>query len=224
MVQIKSKEWTDTTDSWPFFVSVLAISEVEIKGGSAHATSSHPAPWTPEAAFILGHSNAWIAEDPSVPFPSTVWYEFPAQATFVPARVSFRPRQDCCQDEGPTVWQFVGSNDENCGKFGNWTVLCEDKSDTGYPTKAWTKYCDVDNKILKRFRCLGISGLNTRNKDGIMSLKDVRFWKKTYQWIIPTGHRANWSFLLFFAHCGNGAIFVHMLMILQYSRIFWLCF
>ena len=108
-----------------------------------------------------------------------IWYGFPADAAFVPARVSFRSRQDCCQDEGPTVWQFVGSNDENCGKFGNWTVLCEDKSDTGYHTKAWTKYCDVDDKIFKRFRCLGISGLNSRSKNHL-SLKDVRFWKKVY--------------------------------------------
>ena len=167
-------------------MTVPAISEVEIKGGSAHATSSYGGPWTPEAAFILGHSYAWHNKcnpAPCNPFPDTVWYEFPADAAFVPARVSFRPRQDCCHEQTPTIWQFVGSNDENCGKFGNWTVLCEDKSDTVVPTKAWTKYCDVDDTISKRFRCLGISGLNNRYKikEGYMSLKDVRFWRKTYQ-------------------------------------------
>ena len=159
-------------------MTVPAISEVEIKGGSANATSFLVSPWTPEAAFILGHPNAWHSKNTN-PFPEAVWYEFPAQAAFVPARVSFRPRQDCCQDQAPTVWQFVGSNDESCGKLGNWTILCEDKSDTGCPTKAWTKYCDVDDKIFKQFKCLGISALNSRHTG--LSLKDVRFWKKIYQ-------------------------------------------
>ena len=161
-------------------MTVRAIREVEIKGGSAHATSLHPAPWTPEAAFILGHPNAWHAGNPSVPFPATVWYEFPAHSAFAPARVSFRPRQDCCWDEVPTEWQFLGSNDESCGKFGNWTVLCEDRQTDRSPTKYRTMYCDVDDTILRRFKCLGISGLNNNNKHGYMSLKDVRFWKKVY--------------------------------------------
>merc|ERR1712228_135227 len=96
------------------------------------------------------------------------------------ARISFRSRQDCCQNEGPTVWQFVGSNDESCGRFGHWTVLCEDNSDTGHRTKAWTKYCNVDDRILSEFRCLGISVLNTHSVHGYASLKDVRIWKKVF--------------------------------------------
>ena len=115
-----------------------SIREVNIQGGSAHATSSHPAPWTPDKAFSVGHNNAWHNNRGT--FPSMVWYQFPAGATFIPARVSFRSRQDCCQDEGPSMWQFVGSNDENCGKNGDWTVLCEDLSDVGFRSKAYTKY------------------------------------------------------------------------------------
>ena len=80
--------------------------------------------------------------------------------------------------KGPTVWQFVGSNDASCGEFGRWAVLCEDKSNAGYPTKYWTKYCDVDDKIVTKFRCLGISVLNTHNVHGVACLKDVRIWKK----------------------------------------------
>ena len=117
---------------------------------------------------------------PTVRLPSTVWYEFPVGKIFVPARVSFRARQDCCLDEGPTVWQFVGSNSAHCGEFGEWTVLCEDKSDLGYRNKALTKYCDVDEKIMNeyaQFRCLGISVLNTRSKSSAASLRDVRMWK-----------------------------------------------
>ena len=90
----------------------LAIAEVEIRDGSAHATSNHPAPWTADKAFIIGHANAWHNGLDLVLtlFPSMVWYEFPLEKTFAPARISFRPRQDCptCIDQGPTVWQFIG--------------------------------------------------------------------------------------------------------------------
>ena len=191
----------------------LAITEMKMRDGSAHATSEHPAPWTADKAFILGHANAWHAGSMVDGFPAMVWYEFPGDKTFVPARVSFRPRQDCCVDEAPTVWQFIGkggiempifnivfcngvmyiciskiafeqylgSNDEKCGKYGSWTVLCEDQSNSGYTSKYWTKYCDVDEKIYKKFRCLGISVLNTKNAGRSLSLKDVRMWKKKYE-------------------------------------------
>ena len=81
----------------------------------------------------------------------------------------------------PSVWQFVGSNDETCGKLGHWSILCEDKSNEGYRTKFWTKYCDVDDKITTAFRCLGIMVLNSHNKYGFTALRDVRMWKKVYQ-------------------------------------------
>ena len=109
-----------------------------------------------------------------------VWYDFPASRAFIPGRISFRGRQGCCTDEAPTMWQFVGSNDEICSKSGHWTVLCEDKSNNGYQHEAFTKYCDVDDKILTEFRCLGVSVLNTNQKKSIASLKDVRMWKKVY--------------------------------------------
>ena len=158
--------------------AVPAIREVNIQGGSAHATSTHPAPWTPDKAFSVGHNYAWHNNGDNNRLPSIVWYVFPVGQTFIPARVSFRARQDCCLQEGPTVWQFVGSNDPNCWQFGDWTVLCEDKSDVGYRNKALTKYCDVDERILKEFKCLGISVLNTHSKHSIASLRDVRIWRK----------------------------------------------
>ena len=161
-------------------LSVEAISEVDIKGGSARATSQDAAPWTADKAFILGHANAWHNGEPYGMFPEIVSYEFPQSKTFIPARVSFRPRIDCCLDQGPTVWQFVGSNDENCGRFAHWTILCEDRSDTGYLNKFTTKYCDVDDRILSKFRCLGISVLRSHSKDGYASFKDVRMWEKIF--------------------------------------------
>ena len=86
----------------------MAIAEVEIRDGRARATSNYPAPWTADKAFILGHAYAWHAGKNPELFPAMVWYEFPAENTFAPGRISFRPRKDCCLDEAPTVWQFIG--------------------------------------------------------------------------------------------------------------------
>ena len=176
----------------PFITSVcfsaLALAEVEIKDGSAHATSEHPAPWTADKAFNVGHNVAWSSKHDPITnkydrFPILVWYEFPAENTFIPGRVSFRGRQDT--DEGraqtPTQWQFVGSNDARCGKFGKWTVLCEDRSNFDIPITAWTKYCDVDEKIFKKYKCLGINVLNAKFNGGHTSFRDVRMWEKMYE-------------------------------------------
>ena len=95
--------------SWPcvkqflslYYLLVAAITEVEIKGGHAYASSNYPAPWTADKAFILGHANSWhVAPHAYGLFPYLVWYEFPAGKTFIPARVSFRPRLDCCLNQG----------------------------------------------------------------------------------------------------------------------------
>ena len=92
--------------------------EVPISGGVPGASSNHAPPWDAYAAFTPNHPNAWHNGGANYPFPNYVWYKFPAWNIFKPARVSFRARNDCCQDEGPTQWQFVGSNDANCHKDG----------------------------------------------------------------------------------------------------------
>jgi len=159
---------------------VSALAEVRIEGGIARATSQWTAPWTADKAFILGHANAWHndVENGRI-FPQTVWYEFPAGKRFVPGRVSFHGRQD--SNSGPATWQFVGSNDESCDQYSRWTVLCQDLSKDPLPHKAWTQYCDVDDKIISEFRCLGIAVLNVFREDGFAGLKDVRMWKKVFQ-------------------------------------------
>jgi len=166
----------------------LALVEVEIKDGSAHATSEYTVPWTADKAFSVGHNVAWHSKhDPITSkyerFPILVWYEFPAENTFIPGQVSFRGRQDTAKAilQTPKQWQFIGSNDSRCGKFGTWTVLCEDRSNYDGPNVGWTKYCDVDEKINKKYRCLGIKILNNKQEAGVASLRDVRMWKKVYE-------------------------------------------
>ena len=165
--------------------SVAALAEVRFEGGVANSSppSEGDTGWTASKAFILGHTKSWYSGVGKI-FPMTVWYEFPEGKHFVPGRVSFRGRQDCpnCfKDQTPTMWQFVGSNDDKCDRFSRWTVLCQDLSDRGYPNNKRVKYCNVDDKITSEFRCLGITLLNNLNISGEASLKDVRMWKKTYQ-------------------------------------------
>ena len=80
----------------------MAVAEVEIKGGSAHSTGDYSAAWTADKAFILGHENCWInSQDPTLRiFPNLVWYEFPRDQTFTPARVTFRTRISKYMDQG----------------------------------------------------------------------------------------------------------------------------
>jgi len=169
-----------TPDPFP----VPAIQEVEIKGGSAHATAIHGSPtWAPGNAFILGNPTGWhngLTEMKRI-LPVMVWYEFPANKIFTPGRISFRLGQDNTPDQGPTIWQFVGSNDETCEKLGRWTVLCEDRTDIPFPNKYYTKYCDVSEKIMGKFRCLGISVLRTASKQGYATVRNVRMWKKVFE-------------------------------------------
>ena len=166
----------------------MALAEVEIKDGSAHATSEYPAPWTADKAFSVGHNVAWHSKfDPITKaydrFPILVWYEFPAENTFIPGRVSFRARQDeiKLKNQIPGQWQFVGSNDAKCNKFGKWTVLCEDLSNHVDPNLCWTKYCNVEDKILKKYKCLGINVLNSNYEGGSATLRDVRMWEKIFE-------------------------------------------
>ena len=55
-------------------------------------------------------------------------YDFPAEKAFIPAEVSFRPRQSGNTLHAPTKWQFVGTNDETCDEKAAWAILCEDLS------------------------------------------------------------------------------------------------
>ena len=70
-----------------------SITEVEIKGGSAKATSVHSSSWNPEEAFKTTTKTGWHnkANPDQAAFPEMIWYEFPANAAFYPARISFRP-------------------------------------------------------------------------------------------------------------------------------------
>ena len=119
---------------------------------------------------------------PAAPQSLSCRYDF--RNAFVPARVSFRPRlSDGCGVSGywcgATKWQFIGSNDEKCGRYSKWTVLCEDLSGKHFERMGQSKYCTVDDAQTKAFRCLGISVLDT-SYPGVseVSLGGIKMWQK----------------------------------------------
>ena len=94
-----------------------ALAEVTIEGGVAKTTAYTPGNWVAKNAFIQGHAQGWYMGAINGEwgrFPQMLWYEFPAEKAFVPARISFDSRQDCCPEETPSIWEFIGSNDEDC--------------------------------------------------------------------------------------------------------------
>ena len=108
-------------------------------------------------------------------------YDF--RTAFVPGRVSFRPRlSDGCGSGhwcGATKWQFIGTNDEKCGRYSKWTILCQDLSGKPFERMGQSKYCTVADDKRKAFRCLGISVLDTSyTGNSEVSLGGIKMWRK----------------------------------------------
>jgi len=166
------------------------ISEVEITGGSASATSIYDNYRKPEKALIRGDPKSWgwiSGTDPknNGVYPQMIWYDFGHGNAFVPARVTFRGLVNCggCQVYTPSVWEFVGSNDDVCSQSGNWTILCQDYSDVKQHKDFETKICDVhdhnnQNTEQGEYRCLGI---NVIRADAYTGLSNLRMWRNAIQ-------------------------------------------
>merc|ERR1712142_53758 len=166
--------------------SMNAISAVKFTDGSANATSQSSSKYNPEYAFIRGKAQCgWFqGKDPENYgiFPQMVWYDFGHGNAFIPARVTFRGETSKCSPhvtQVPSVWEFIGSNDDACTEAGNWTILCQDLSHEKSQKLSETKFCDVkisDPNVGQRgYRCLGINVL--RCHDSICGLSNVRMWK-----------------------------------------------
>ena len=159
------------------------MKEVVVHNGRAGASSYYDEVWNPDNAFRGDYLYGWHAGPRGSaprPFPVLIWYEF--RETFLPAEVSFRPRQDCatCVDLTPTKFQFIGTNDAICDDLSAWTILCEDLSDEAFETMYETRYCAVDAAASgqRKFRCLGLRILGNRNKEGWTSLNFIRMWER----------------------------------------------
>jgi len=158
-----------------------AIAEVAFINGSAYATSyydSHP----PAHAFIEGNKDFYWHSYGDAKykglFPKMIWYDFSIGNGFVPARITFQSAQRSEADTTyvPSIWEFVGSNDDVCSKSGDWTILCRDYSDVQPRNRYAIKRCDVEERVEKKFRCLGINILSSHTEWGIVS--NIRMWRK----------------------------------------------
>jgi len=151
---------------------------VYINGGTPGATSVHPsAAWAIKVGFQRNVKIGWHSYHVYGDFPEMIWYKF--RRGFVPAEISFQPRADSssyARSQGPSVYQFVGTNDAHCNAYSRWTILCEDLSGVLFRYTTEVKRCVVGPVIKKRFSCLGLriwkSGSNW------VSLSNIRMWKK----------------------------------------------
>jgi len=163
------------------------LQEVKFVDGKAEASSQYDT-YYPQRAF-RSNTDYWASGKNKhgtgdwTPFPHLIWYDF-GNRSIVPARVGIRgwyhdltPNYDPT-DYGPTMWEFIGSNDVECGKYSRWTVLCSDLSGKKFQRKTQIKYCDVHPWITASFRCLGINALNSAfaERDETV-ISTIRMWK-----------------------------------------------
>jgi len=158
-----------------------AIVEMAFENGSAHATSS----WdnsnhSPAKAFIVGNKGEYWHSSSGAKhlgvFPKMIWYDFSFGNGFVPARITFQGAPNADLTFVPSIWEFVGSNDEICSKSGEWTILCRDYSDVQPRNSYAIKRCDVEGRVEKKFRCLGINILSTHTSYSLVW--NIRMWRK----------------------------------------------
>merc|ERR1712142_340871 len=170
------------------------LQEVKIEGGTVGSSSmySQTSQWHPRNAFneLAPANHCWHSgkgdkgQGESQAFPHLIWYDF--KTAFIPAQVSFRARiGPGCGDNGfwcgATKWKFIGTNDPECGRYSQWTTLCEDLSGKNFERTGQSKSCTVDDGMRKAFRCLGISVLDSSwyNYPEV-SVAGIKMWRKIF--------------------------------------------
>jgi len=165
-----------------------ALQEVKFEGGKAGTSSRYGEGelGNPEYAFdgdaYASDEGYWYSgrskkgKGQHQTFPHLIWYDF-GERQIVPGEVGIRG----LMGTAPTMWDFIGSNDKECGKYSAWTILCSDRSGKPFQTGLEMKYCDVDEKIKGSFRCLGIRVLNFEGgketyKYPTSSVATIRMW------------------------------------------------
>ena len=124
--------------------------------------------------------------------PIYLWYAFPAEQVFLPGFISFQRDATNNDKKYPVDYQFIGSNDVNCGRNGNWVVLGEVKHEDvnvkDFELQPYERsYCKATLTNIIPFRCLGLLIQNTRGWEGSntnragfghVSLKEIRLWER----------------------------------------------
>jgi len=158
----------------------LVLQEVKFEGGKVGTSSLYDKNHVHEAENAFTDSDDYWASGHGKNgkgeyqmFPHLIWYDFVSRQ-IVPGQVGIRPFSPV---NGPTMWDFIGSNDRECGRYSAWEILCSDWSGKAIEQKQDMKYCTVDEKIKGSFRCLGIRALNSKRKgDPITTISTIRMW------------------------------------------------
>ena len=150
---------------------------------NTNATADPENAFKRDLASWTSGKNAMGLGPKNMPFPHLIWYDF-VNRRVSPIRVSLRADQnggDSANNtswfNGPTKWQFIGSNDDICNEKSSWTTLCEDLSGEKLKRKTEIKLCHVTGTTAA-FQCLGISVLDAPNESESKAIiSTIRMWE-----------------------------------------------
>ncbi|CAL4130272.1 unnamed protein product, partial [Meganyctiphanes norvegica] len=155
----------------------------KMKNGTAGATSV----WTEEniakKAFTKRPPNIWHSEK-DIELPQSIWYQFPKPLKIV--KYSFMSRKDSKMEkdslknvipDGPTKYEFFGSNAHDCSNESEWITLYNDTSGLPFNSTIHTKIEEIDND--QNYQCYGLRINDVpgkRNSDNYVSVSRIRYY------------------------------------------------
>ena len=158
----------------------MKAKEICFEGGIADASSSYDG-IVPALAF-LNNGSIWHSgsEENAASSSLFVWYEFKLPVKY-PIKLSFEPRPVTSQQQTPKQFQFVGTNDKDCSKTSQWSVIC-DGFYAEEPETGEIRGCEAQKeKVMdslrrhREFRCLGIKILAV-HWGQFAAMRNVKMW------------------------------------------------
>ena len=120
----------------------------------------------------------------SKPPPAMLWYQFPSEARLIPAKITFKPRQDGDEKEKnttPTKFEFVGANvtDGTCEAKYEWTNICNATYGDRVSLDE-VRGCRINaSRAIEAgfgFQCLGLRIWEVNGEGWAAALQGVRIW------------------------------------------------
>ena len=118
------------------------------------------------------------------PPPAMLWYQFPSEARLIPAKITFKPRQDGDEkvmNTTPTKFEFVGANvtDGTCEAKYEWTNICNATYGDRVSLDE-VRGCRINaSRAIEagfRFQCLGLRIWEVNGEGWAAALQGVRIW------------------------------------------------
>ena len=118
------------------------------------------------------------------PPPAMLWYQFPSEARLIPAKITFKPRQDGDEKEKnttPTKFEFVGANATRgtCEAKYDWTNICNATYGDRVSLDE-VRGCGINaSRAIEAgfgFQCLGLRIWEVNGEGLAAALQGVRIW------------------------------------------------